>query len=172
MKLTLTESDMLEIWRRACAIEPLRLDCTADRTDGPDVDAILVDRMRAWYLDLLDNAPLSKLVQIDCVDSASVSFSPDSGLAVVSAPESCRRIVSVRFSDWNFPVAVIDSPVPRSASNPFCRRPAAFRIAPDRIAVIGTSGSLSELKCILDISDKMYVFDNSALSSIYDSASY
>ena len=108
MKLSLTESDMLKIWRRACVIEPLRLDCTADRTDGPDVDAILVDRMRAWYLDLLDNAPLSKLVQIDCVDSASVSF-PDSGLAVVSAPESCRRIVSVRFSDWDFPVMVSDS---------------------------------------------------------------
>lgn len=171
MKLSLTESDMLKIWRRARAIEPLRLDCTADRTDGPDVDSILVDQMRTWYLDLLDNAPLSKLVQVECVDSASVSFS-DSGLAVVSAPESCRRIVSVRFSDWDFPVGVSDSPVPLSAANPFCRRPAAFRIAPSRIAVIGTSGNLSELKCILDISDKMYIFDNSALSSIYDSASY
>lgn len=171
MKLTLTESDMLKIWRRARAIEPIRLDCTADRTDGPDVDAILVDRMRAWYLDLLDNAPLSKLVQVECVDSASVSF-PDPGLAVVSAPEGCRRIVSVRFSDWTFPVEVTDSLIPASAANPFCRRPAAFRIAPDRIAVIGTSGSLSELKCILDISDKIYIFDNSALSAIYDSASY
>lgn len=171
MKLSLTESDMLKIWRRARAIEPLRLDCTADRTDGPDVDAILIDQMRTWYLDLLDNAPLSKLVQVECVDSASVSF-PDTGLAVVSAPESCRRIISVRFSDWSFPVAVTDSPVPAHAANPFYRRPAAFQIAPDRIAVTGTSGILSELKCILDISDKIYIFDNSALSSIYDSASY
>lgn len=170
MTLNLTRSEMLRLWKRIRAIEPLRLDCTADRTDGPDVDSLLTDQMRAWYLNLLDNAPESRIAPCECADSAQVEFS-DSATAIVKAPSGCRRILSVRFSGWDFPVKISDEPIPQKIANPYCRRHAAFRLGNDRIAVFGPVGTLSELRCALDISDQVYIFDNSAISDIYDSAS-
>ena len=170
MTLNLTRSEMLRLWKRIRAIEPLRLDCTADRTDGPDIDSFLIDQMRAWYLNLLDNAPESKIAPCECTDSARVDFSGSTS-AIVKAPAGCRRILSVRFSGWDFPVNVMDAPIPQKAANPYCRRPAAFRLGNDRIAVIGPVGTLSELRCAIDVSDQVYIFDNSAILDIYDSAS-
>ncbi len=166
MVKTLTDSEMLEIWRRARADGPLRLDCTVDRTDGPDVDAILTDEMRAWYLSLLDSAPVSRLALCNNAELARINAADD-GILMLTAPAGCRRIISVFFDGWNIPVSVEPRhALPSSLRNPFCRRPRAFALAPDRIAVIGASGKLKEMNCAMDISDKVYIFDDSALNDI------
>lgn len=164
MKQTLSQSQMLEIWKRNRMVEPLRLDCTVQRTDGPDVDAMLIEEMRSWYLNLLDFGPESAIIPCDVTETCTVE-SLDHGNAVITAPEGCRRILSVWFAGWDFPLKVTDSPTPAD-SNPYCRRPAAYRLAPDRIAVSGTSGNLREVKCALDVSPQIYIFDDSALKII------
>ena len=49
MKLTLDQSEMLALWKRRHFIEPLRADCTIERTDGIDIDARCREEMRALY---------------------------------------------------------------------------------------------------------------------------
>ncbi len=172
MTRTLTESEMLQLWKRTCAVEPLRLDCTALRTDGPDVDALLIDRMRRWYLDLLDHGPESAVAVSNASQVATVQTLSD-GRALIKGPDGCRRILSVMFSDWDFPVKVRELPERQGPRNPYLRRPEAYRIDGARIAVCGARGTLSELRCVVDISNKVYIFDDSAIDSIksYDQTS-
>lgn len=165
MTSTLTKSEMLSLWKRIRAVEPLRLDCTALRTDGPDVDAILTDEMRAWYLDMLDHGPESALVPCDVTKTATIETLSE-GRTLISAPQGCRRILSVWFSDWDYPVKVTPLPENQGPRNPYCRRPHAFSLGPDRVAVTGARGTLKELKCALDISDQVYIFDDSAIKKI------
>ena len=49
MKLTLDQTEMLALWKRRHFIEPLRADCTIERTDGIDIDARCREEMRALY---------------------------------------------------------------------------------------------------------------------------
>ena len=165
MTLTLTESEMLQLWKRHRAVEPLRLDCTALRTDGPDVDSLLREEMRQWYLDLLDNGPESALIVTNAALTATIQTLND-GRALITGPEGCRRILSVMFSDWDFPVKVTALPERQGPRNPYCRRPAAFMIDRRSIAVTGARGTISDLRCAVDISDKVYLFDDSALETI------
>ena len=119
-------------------VEPLRLDCTVSRTDGPDVDAILTEEMRSWYLDLLDNAPISTLAPVDRTATCKIDALSD-GRLVITAPDGCRRILSVWFTGWDCPVNVADEAAMNNF-NPYQQRPAAYRLAPDRIAVGGAQG--------------------------------
>lgn len=161
MKQNLTQSQMLEIWRRKRMVEPLRLDCTVSRTDGPDVDAILTEEMRSWYLDLLDNAPISKLAPVDITATCKIDVLSD-GRLVITAPDGCRRILSVWFTGWDCPVNVADEAAMNNF-NPYQQRPAAYRLTPDRIAVGGAQGSLRQVFAAMDISPVVYIFDDSAL---------
>lgn len=165
MTRTLTESEMLVIWRRVREIDPLRLDCSADRTDGPDIDAMLVNEMRAWYLDLLDSAPESALAVCNSAPATEIHPSVN-GVTLLTAPAGCRRVLSVFFDGWDFPVKVLDSAPPRALANPFFNRPLAFRVGREKVAVFGARGILKEVNCVIDVSDKVYVLDDSALNNI------
>lgn len=164
MKQTLTQSRMLEIWRRKRMVEPLRLDCTVSRTDGPDVDAILTEEMRSWYLDLLDHGPLSALAPVDVTQTCKLDPMSD-GRVMISGPEGCRRILSIWFSAWDYPIQVSDEAL-RTDFNPYQQRPGAFRLAPDRVAAVGARGSLREVIAAVDISPSVYIFDDSALKNL------
>lgn len=161
MKQTLTQSQMLEIWRRKRMVEPLRLDCTVSRTDGPDVDAMLTEEMRRWYLNLLDSGPRSALAPVDITQSCRLDALSD-GRLTISGPEGCRRILSVQFAGWDFPLEVTDRQ-PVNNFNPYQLRPAACRLAPDRVAITGAQGALKEVIAAMDISPAIYIFDDSAL---------
>lgn len=165
MTRTLTESEMLQLWKRHRAVEPLRLDCTALRTDGPDVDSLLKEEMRQWYLNLLDNGPESAVISTNAAQTATIQTLTD-GRVLILGPEGCRRILSVMYSDWDFPVKVMPLPERQGPRNPYCRRPAAYRIDRRHIAVTGARGTLRDLQCVVDISDKVYLFDDSALENI------
>ena len=41
MKITLSKAEMLKRRRIAGGLEPLRADCTVERTDGIDIDTVL-----------------------------------------------------------------------------------------------------------------------------------
>ena len=164
MKVTYTKAEMLALWRRIRAVEPLRLDCVVGRTDGPDLDAELTREMRTWYLDLLDHGPLEHVAPEEAADQATVSTPTDS-IVLVTAPEGTRRVLSVEFEGWPVPLAPQTEPalLARRASNPFLVRPDAAIIGPDKIAVIGVVGSLTSLVCVIDPGPDLYIFDDAAL---------
>lgn len=155
---------MLRLWRQMAAIEPLRLDCTVERTDGPDIDAGLKREMRAWYLNLLDSGPVSALAPVDLASTAAVEKSTD-GLTVITAPADARRILSVRFSGWSAPIVPEEAPANAlaNAANPYLRRPRVYRLSPGSVAVGGASGTLQTLMCAVDHGPQVYVLDDSFL---------
>ena len=169
MKLTLTRSEMLQLWRRIRAVEPMRLDCTVERTDGVDLDALLINEMRTWYLHLLHTAPPSMLCPMDMTVQARVST--NGGLATVTLPTDggVVRVLAVKFSQW--PVAVAPDgtaeQVARLAANPYCsERHGAAMAADGAVVVSAPQGTLSELLCVVDHGEDVYQFDDSALAEI------
>lgn len=160
-------SAMLDLWRLLRAAEPLRLDCTVERTDGPDLDQIYCEEMRAWYLDLLDHGPDSMLCPVNLAGNAKTE-SVGGGVTLISAPASVRRILSVRFSGWGTPVAPeTDLEALREhAANRFRRRPLVAAVCRTVVAVSGARGTLVELLCANDDGPQIYKFDDSAIKTI------
>lgn len=164
MKRTLTRSEMLALWRNYRTGEPLRLDCTVERTDGTDYDALLTAEMRAWYLELLDSADEALLAPVELAAQAAVGSAP-SGVVTVTAPADVRRIVRLQFAGWGAPVEPVAAPaaVARAAANPYCRRPVAARLSPRQVAVGGARGALTSLVCAVDPGPESYILDDKAL---------
>lgn len=167
MKKTLSQAEMLELWRQLKAVEPLRLDCSVCRTDGVDADAILAGRMRSWYLDLLDCGDERYLAPADVAAMASVS-SGTCGITLVEAPADVRRVLRLRFAGWDGYVVPDTAPdvLRAAAANPFMRRPAAARLSPRLLAVGGAAGTLASLVCAVDHGPQVYSFDDSAIGLI------
>lgn len=131
MKITLDTSQMLERWRLARGLVPLRGDCAITRHDGVDADSLLIADMRRWYLDLLDTAPVGLLAPEDISDDVSVNVGDD-GVASLSLPENCRRVIEIRLTQWMQPAIIVsdhDARLAQLQSSPYshggCYRPVA-----------------------------------------------
>lgn len=166
MRKLLTKTAMLELWRLVRADEPLRLDCTLTRTDAVDRDSILEAEMRAWYLNLLDCAPVEFLAPIDMAIKAEIRT--DGCLTIVTAPDQVRRILGVRFAGWAAAVAPTDSlaDVKARAGNPFWTEPVVANSSARSVVVANASGELVELMCAADLSEEAYCFDDRALEKL------
>ncbi|MDE7335536.1 MAG: hypothetical protein K2N10_04420 [Muribaculaceae bacterium] len=167
MKKSLTKGEMLDLWRNLRMAEPLRLDCAVARTDGTDLSAAIEAETRAWYLQLLDRGDPALIIPVDASPTAIVSSS-ESGLTLVGVSASSRRILEVRFSGWDAPVAPDTTleQVRLAAANPYCRRPMVAAIGKDRVAVAGAEGTLSSLMVALDPGPDIYIFDDAALKEL------
>jgi hypothetical protein len=162
---TLSKSEMLEMWRRHCGVEPLRLDATVTRTDGPDVDALLTQQMRTWYVELLATAPESLLRVTDVKAKTSVSFAAGDGMAVISVPQSVVRVLRVSFSDVSLPIepTVEAATVRRCGLNPLWRRPLMAPLGNGCWVLCAVSGQLTSVEAIVDEGEEVYTFDERAL---------
>lgn len=164
MKQTLTEAEMLRLWRLRRGVEIPRLDCTVNRSDGPDVDSILRGELRARYLDRLDHAPLSSLVvtEADLGEVEVRAIAPR--LAIVTPPPGTRRIVSVRADGWPAPVGADSSraQVERAAACPLWGRPMAALLPDGNILITPCSDAvIASLSVIIDHGPQIYEFDES-----------
>lgn len=159
MKRTLTKEEMFQLWRNARTAEPLRLDCTVTRTDGTDFSELLMEEMRAWYVDLLDTAPEEMLAPEELAGKATVRGIY--GATHVILPDNCRRILRLSFAGWESPLTPDGNPmaVRRGAANPYSR-PMAARISPREVIVCGARGSLSSVIGITDPGPETYIFDD------------
>lgn len=92
---------MLKLWRMAAGLEPLRADCTMERVDGIDLSALIEPRMRAWYLQLLDTAPLHLLPVEDVARDIAVEFCGMHEGAAGILPSSVRRLLEIHVTGWN-----------------------------------------------------------------------
>lgn len=101
---------MLKLWRSAAGLEPLRSDCSVERIEGIDADAIIGPRMRAWYLRLLDTAPAALLPVADVAGELVLTPDRAGGSATAVMPQRVRRLLDVRLTGW------LNAALPRDAA--------------------------------------------------------
>lgn len=175
MKMTLSTEEMLNQWRLRRALEPLRSDCTVERTDGIDLDSLLRLEMRDWYLKLLDTASLEYLAPVDLAGDVALSVGDD-GVATVNLPERCRRVVEVMLDEWERPATILapDSPLARCQQSVYSRGGSVAPVAVQEAgrlrlySVAGQSPVITRLLCVAEPEDGVYTFDERALSLIGD----
>lgn len=175
MRTEYTKEEMMALWKRRHFIEPLRADCVMSRSDGVDMDTRVAEDMRAWYLDLLRNAPVEHLAPTDM--SLTCSVSRDSaGALQIRLPASAVRVAAVKLSGWERAV------VPVVNAGSACRQgnkyacggvanPQAvlehggilrLSAAPGRL----TLPAIEVLDVITDPGPELYVMDESAVALI------
>lgn len=169
--ITLSSSEMLALWRRHLGLSPSRRDCSVEIVEGIDVDDIIAQRIRSWYLDLLDNAPPCLLPTRDYSPDVRMTLSLDSPWGEIALPPQARRPLSVCLKGW-----VTDAPVlspaqaaPRIArmASPFgmpgpCE-PLAIRGPDGIVRVTPLAGPVSSLIAVDDPSPDAYTLDPSLL---------
>lgn len=176
MKITFTKAQMLERRRLVGGLEPLRTDCSVSEADGIDIDRILEIELRNWYLDLLDNGPLSMLALTDMASASSITSGSGTfaGATIVKPPESCRRAVSIFLQGWAEPATVLPQEEAGRCftlqRNPYTSaskaRPMAVRLSDGNIATWPAAGTLISLLAAADTGPESYVFDESALATL------
>lgn len=118
MRLELTKPEMLALWKRRHFLEPLRADCTIQRSDGVDLDTIVQEEMRLWYLKQLAEAPVELLAPEDLTMTAKVRRSTQ-GTALITLPENVVRVVAVKLGGWERPARVMTNGNQPYRGNPF-----------------------------------------------------
>lgn len=174
---TYSRSEMLVLWRRAAGLEPLRSDCTVDRTDGVDVDAMIEPRMRSWYLQLLDTAPVELLRVEDVAAEVVTTANVGRPGALGTLPPRVRRLVSIRQTGWKtatVPVGAAEGAERlRRSLNPFLAPGPQTPLC----VVLGRSMELQPFedgdvvvsaRAVTDPGPATYVLDESLLTTIPD----
>lgn len=177
MMLRLSKEEMLKRRRIAAGLEPLRTDCSVERTDGIDINAMLESQMRQAYLNLLDTAPPHLVASTGLI--ASTEPITGSKGTLITLPSSCRRVFTVRLSGWDLAAEV----KPPSESmrligrqlNPYTRAtsaaPAAVLMPGDeggtqRKIMAWPAGATAEITAAIDAGEHLYILDEAALPII------
>ena len=176
MKVTYTKSRLIAYARRISGFDCLRADCGAERADGVDVDALLGDALRRWYLALLDNGPVGYLAPEELTVVAANEIGVAGGTSM-TLPENCRRVLWLRLPGWHHgtvPLAASEADrVVLRQLNPYT---ASTPSAP--VAVLAPSGrsvtawpaaaeyGTPKVMAAADTGEDSFVFDDSALATL------
>lgn len=98
MKITLTQAQMLSLWRRAQGLEPTAAAVSLEQWDSIDTEAQLALRMRQWYLRLLDTGDETLVATSDISTQISLRRVGD-GLYAATLPATCRRLLRLNITD-------------------------------------------------------------------------
>lgn len=174
MIVEMSHEDMLERWMIVKGLEPLRGDCTIERSDGIDLEAYAAMEMRRWYLRLLSEAPP------DLVNTVEMSHKLDVKIGrnrkpVVELPPEVVRPVSVMLTGWKKRAEIVAdpcSPLWKMQSNPFLcggtENPVALLLPGRILELYSVAGAavmpvLAELRCVVDPGPELYILDESLL---------
>lgn len=116
-----TEEEMLAYWKRrlGLAVSP----AVTGGEDNNGLDRKLIDDIRVWYADILQNAPPQLVNCENLADEATAGIIGDNCMAV-TLPERGTRLVSVRLKAWETPVTRMvrpESPVAALQTDPLTR---------------------------------------------------
>lgn len=186
MKITLTQAQMLSLWRRAQGLEPTAAAVSLEQWDSIDTEAQLALRMRQWYLRLLDTGDETLVATSDISTQISLRRVGD-GLYAATLPATCRRLLRLNITDeCGTSMVVPDADaVPETAVTRYHRRRAnpwgAPAFVPVRACVRGhslvvacghgpggadTLPAVSEAQAVIDPGDETYILDEAALATI------
>ncbi|MCC8038257.1 MAG: hypothetical protein LIP02_09030 [Bacteroidales bacterium] len=174
MVITISQTEMLALWRQLRYNEPIRNDAAVTRVDGVDRDRFHRVEMRNWYLNLLATGDLRYLKISDIASQVAVTSMGD-GTGRVLLPERCVRPLWVMLEGWNRAARVVE---PQSLEaemqlNDYSRGGAVDPVAvhyPGHLRlyslVDGVIPKISTLRCIIEPDDGVFELDESALSTI------
>lgn len=164
---------MLALWRRNALVEPSADSCSVELFDGLKVDELLEERMRAWYLAMLDRG--DPAVVTDATGLFAVSETPDGIWRRITADTTVRRALSIRLAGWEQTAQIVRgdcaAELVAASANPYFRPTAATPAA-----VIAADGALYASPVIapavvsatatVDTGRELYRLDESALATI------
>ncbi|MDE6397486.1 MAG: hypothetical protein K2K84_09455 [Muribaculaceae bacterium] len=175
MIITLSDNQMLGKWRRGALLEPALADCSVERFDGLQVDPVLRQAMRTWYLGLLREGNPAMLKVTDISDRAGLR--PEgTGRWRVTVPADTVRILELTIEGQPWPVRTLDvnRETDRRAiaalGNRYCRMSFTAVIGADRQWTLTgpplESPGIASCRAITDPGDEIYVLDERLLDEI------
>lgn len=179
LMMDLTEDEMLELWKSRFRLLPARRDCTIEREDGIDIDAVLLTDIREWYAGLLLKGDVEMLPVEDLSKELFADVSTD-GVVTVPLPACCVRPVEWHVEGWERSVTRFYHPstVEARCQNNFYLRgdtynPAAV-IFEDRLVLYsvkpGVDALVDKALCVVRPAGGHYKFNEAALATIWDYA--
>lgn len=175
--MTLSSDQLLQICRTIAGLDTTDQLCSIERFDGFDVDAVIRQRMRHWYLRLLSssipglNPPVS-----DATALTTLTRLNDSPVARVNTDDSVCNLLSLQLNDWHTPVPVMSEAqaAPRIPllANPFSspgkNNPLLWRAADGQIyaAPVSESSEVYDARGIIDPGPDTYILPPAALAAI------
>lgn len=161
MKIELTESEMLELWRRTRGLDMCGVyNAVTDRVDGLDVDALLKQQMRGWYADLLAHGPEEMLV---CTNLAvALNACGDLGWEAI-LPEAVVRVFGVHAKGYLLPIRIVEDAV----ANPYTSPVAVLNGRRLVVMPFDEKPELLRVRVVTRPTDGNYVFDDCALKQIF-----
>lgn len=173
--LTLSARQLLQLYRKTFALDPSEPLCSIEQFYGIDIDDLISQRLRQWYVDLLHSRVEGLRPVVSSADSlVSVSTVSDSGEAILSLRDTVVSLRSVRLSGWTASADISqDSPTRQAlAANPYSRpgvhSPVAWIGADGLIrAAPASPGSLIvEARAVVDPGPDTYILPSDALSHL------
>lgn len=177
----LSESEMLALCKQVMKLEPARRDCTVEREDGIDIDAWIMTRARAWYANLLLEAPVSRL-PVEDIKNKMVAVNCCEGVVEVIYPSQLVRPVEWKLEGWSHSVSQFAQPgdsIDMQQHNLWTRGGKFNPVAVDHgdrmmlYSIDPQSTPAIELaRCVVVPSDGHFVFHRAALPSLESSLTY
>lgn len=175
MIVTKSKEEMIQIGRQILGFEHCRSDCNVVQSDGIDVDSLIGAAIRQWYLQLLDTGEERHLATQPLTVTATQS-SGNAGGTVLSLPDGCRRVLTVRLGGWHHAVR----PAGVEAFERICGRqlnkysaavvdhPNAVMTADGKVVAWpdGNEYGNTEVYGVVDEGEDSYTFDDSALDTL------
>ncbi len=120
--MILTASQLLTEWKLRQGLLPLRSDATVTRSDGYDLDELLMRQVREWYVKSLYELPPSHLPVEDISSMLTMNRMAD-GTGRVILPERVVRVTSVYIPGWRREARVVlpDSVEAHAQLSPYSR---------------------------------------------------
>lgn len=174
MMLNLTEQEMLDMWKLRIGLTQARRDCTVEREDGIDVDALLLSDIRQWYAHTLASAPTHLLPVEDVAGSVFADIATD-GSITVELPDNCVRPLCWHVEGWECDVTTFHSPdslIAMQQSVKWLRGNEARPIAVLHDSVLklysvtpGFGGDIDKALCVVRPADGSYQFGSELIST-------
>lgn len=173
---SMTEEQMLALWKSVLHLEDVRRDCSVERDDGIDVDSLLLTRIRQWYHHLLATAPLS-WVPIDEVKAEATATADAAGVVTMQLPLRAVRPIEVRLGGWECAVADFHEPASRvsklqqsSLTRGGCASPVAVDCGGGVLRLYslpsGSAPVVETTRCVAWAADGSYRLAQAALDTI------
>ena len=173
--MELSESEMLDLWKTMMQLQPAHYGCSIERTDGIDIDELLLIHIRKWYASLLLSAPDGIVPVEDVKDRLSVMVA-DNGVVTAMVPPECVRPVEWKLKAWQKSVTLFLQPnVPEAAylhnewTRPGVCDPAAVDYGNRILLFTLPDGELpifDMARCVVRPTNGKYIFHASALESL------
>ena len=173
--MELSESEMLDLWKTMMQLQPAHYGCTIERTDGIDIDELLLIHIRKWYASLLLSAPDGIVPVEDVKDRLSVMVA-DNRVVTAMVPPECVRPVEWKLKAWQKSVTLFLQPnVPEAAylhnewTRPGVCDPAAVDYGNRILLFTLPDGELpifDMARCVVRPANGKYVFHASVLESL------